>query len=213
MKSKLIPGGGERQFKTGSSDHGAKASRHSQQEQQRHLQAYLSLRRLRAAVCRRYAALLEGKVFSQRLQQRNESARAKSGSQPEQKQKKLVFSKLQHSDSHMKSLPKTSHYLIFALQKQLAKSGHLKCHRDLEDFYGRIKYNSHPSQLQKSLQDVRRKKGARTTAPAPGYLSRGLVQGRERWSRSPTAARRRMKLSKCFSRWKVSRLPLCSQIS
>ncbi|CAN9499929.1 unnamed protein product [Ophioblennius macclurei] len=158
MKSKRIPGGGERQLKTGSPDREAKAGRHSQLEQ-RHLQAYQSMHRLRDALIRRYAVLLEEKVLSQRSQrqQRNDSARAKAESQPEQKQKKLTFSKLQHSDSYMKSLPKTSHYLIFALQRQLAERGHLKCHQDLEDFYGRIKYNSHPTELQKSLQDVRRK--------------------------------------------------------
>lgn len=108
-----------------------------------------------------------------------------------QKQKKLAFSKLQHNDSYLKSLPKTSYYLvgfvpapksmldtnnkckkrtllqsalslycfseIFDLQKQLAERGHLKTHNDLEDFYRCIKYRHHPSQLHKSLEDVRKR--------------------------------------------------------
>lgn len=43
------------------------------------------------------------------------------------------------------------------LQKQLAQHGHLKTHSDLEEFYRCIRYHEHPSQLQRSLQDVRTK--------------------------------------------------------
>ncbi|XP_068580973.1 uncharacterized protein si:ch211-130h14.4 [Cebidichthys violaceus] len=137
-------------------DQEAKA-RHQAQLDQRHLEVYRNIHRLRDALRRRYAALLTDKVHSQRvfLQQRDETARAKSENETKQKQKKLAFSKLQHNDSHLKSLPKTSYYLIFDLQKQLAERGHLKTHHDLEDFYRCIRYNSEPSQLHKSLEDVR----------------------------------------------------------
>ncbi|XP_031158307.1 uncharacterized protein si:ch211-130h14.4 isoform X4 [Sander lucioperca] len=139
-------------------DQEAKAWRQAQLEQ-RHLEAYRNLHRLRDALGLRYAALLKDKVHSQRLllQQRDETARAKSENETKQKQKKLAFSKLQHNDSYLKSLPKTSYYMIFDLQKQLAERGHLKTHHDLEDFYRCITYNRHPSQLHKSVEDVRKK--------------------------------------------------------
>lgn len=116
------------------------------------------MHRLRDALYCRYAALLKDKVHSQRLalQQRHETAGAKSENE-KKKQKKLSFSKLQHNDSYLESLPKTSYYLIFDLQNQLTQRGHLKTHQDLEDFYRCIKYNCHPSKLQRSLQDVREK--------------------------------------------------------
>ncbi|XP_034753422.1 uncharacterized protein si:ch211-130h14.4 isoform X2 [Etheostoma cragini] len=134
-------------------DQETKAWRQAQLEQ-RHLEAYRNLHRLRDALSLRYAALLKDKVQSQRLllQQRDETARAKSEKGTKQKQKKSAISKLQHNDSYLKSLPKTSYYL-----KQLAERGHLKTHHDLEDFYRCITYNRHPSQLHKSLEDVRKK--------------------------------------------------------
>ncbi|XP_018515622.1 uncharacterized protein si:ch211-130h14.4 [Lates calcarifer] len=139
-------------------DQEAKA-RHQAQLEQRHLETYRNMHHLRDALYRRYAALLKDKVHSQRLllQQREETVRAKSENKTKQKQKKLSFSKLQHNDSYLKSIPKTSYYLIFDLQKQLSECGHLKTHHDLEDFYRCIKYNGHPSQLQRSLQDVTKK--------------------------------------------------------
>ncbi|XP_045927360.1 uncharacterized protein si:ch211-130h14.4 [Micropterus dolomieu] len=147
-------------------DQEAKARRQAQLEQ-RHLEAYRNMHRLRDALHSRYAALLKEKVHSQRLllQQRNDTARVKSENEMKQKQKKLAFSKLQHNDSYLKSLPKTSYYLIFDLQKQLAERGHLKTHNDLEDFYRCIKYRHHPSQLHKSLEDVRKRMlGSRSAA-------------------------------------------------
>ncbi|XP_019125737.2 uncharacterized protein si:ch211-130h14.4 isoform X2 [Larimichthys crocea] len=134
-------------------------ARHQAQLEQRHLEAYRNMHRLRDSLYHRYAALLRDKVHSQRLelQQRYEASRAKSESETKQKQRKLAFSKLQHNDSYLKSIPKTSYYLIFDLQKQLAERGHLKTHHDLEDFYRCIKYSRHPSQLLKSLEDVRKK--------------------------------------------------------
>ncbi|XP_047459153.1 uncharacterized protein si:ch211-130h14.4 [Mugil cephalus] len=127
--------------------------------EKRHLEAYRNMHRLRDALYQRYAALLKDKVHSQRLQlqQRNETARAKSENDTKQKQKKSASCELQRNDSHLTSLPKTSYYLIYDIQQQLAKCGHLKTHHDLEDFYRCIKFNSCPSQLQKSLLEVRKK--------------------------------------------------------
>ncbi|XP_034464838.1 uncharacterized protein si:ch211-130h14.4 [Hippoglossus hippoglossus] len=117
------------------------------------------MHRLRDALSCRYAALLKDKVHSQRvlLQQRDEKLRAKSEHESKQKQKKLAVSKLQHNDSYLRSLPKTSYYQIFDLQKQLVERGRLRTHHELVAFYTCIKYNSPPSQLQRSLQDVRKK--------------------------------------------------------
>ncbi|TDH01147.1 hypothetical protein EPR50_G00177040 [Perca flavescens] len=95
-------------------DQEAKAWRQAQLEQ-RHLEAYRNLHRLRDALGLRYAALLKDKVHSQRLllqQRRNETAPAKSENETKRKQKKLAFSKLQHNDSYLKSLPKTSYYMV-----------------------------------------------------------------------------------------------------
>ncbi|KAM8738323.1 uncharacterized protein AB9X84_020823 [Acanthopagrus schlegelii] len=118
----------------------------------RHLEASGNTHRLRGAP-------LRDKVRSQRsvLQQRDEAARAKPWSDAQQKQKKLAVSKLQHDDSYLKSIPKTSYYLIFDLQRQLAQCGHLNTHHDMEDFYRRIEYGRHPSQLHRSLEAVRKK--------------------------------------------------------
>lgn len=146
-----------------------------------------------------------------------------------QKQKKLAFSKLQHNDSYLKSLPKTSYYLvgfvpgpqvwlyqkkmwkrhltficsvtdlcfiphydihqsvlplclfseIFDLQRQLAERGHLKTHHDLEDFYRCIKYSRHPSQLHKSLEDVRKKSWV--TVWSINLLSKSILQRQRMW--------------------------------
>ncbi|KAI9519997.1 hypothetical protein NQZ68_023024 [Dissostichus eleginoides] len=146
-------------------DQEAKA-RHQAQLEQRHLEAYRNMHRLRNALCRRYAALLSDKVSSQRalLRQREEAARGKSESEAQQKQKKLSFSKLLHDDSYLKPLPKTSYYL-----RQLFKHGHLKTHHDLEDFYRGITYNRHPVQLYKSLEDV--KKRMLESRPAAGLMT------------------------------------------
>ncbi|KAE8280487.1 hypothetical protein D5F01_LYC21049 [Larimichthys crocea] len=114
-------------------------ARHQAQLEQRHLEAYRNMHRLRDSLYHRYAALLRDKVHSQRLelQQRYEASRAKSESETKQKQRKLAFSKLQHNDSYLKSIPKTSYYL-----KQLAERGHLKTHHDLEDFYRLLEQGS-----------------------------------------------------------------------
>ncbi|CAK6951693.1 hypothetical protein PFLUV_G00224670 [Scomber scombrus] len=93
-------------------DQEAKARRQAHLEQ-RHLEAYWSMHHLRDALHHHYAALLKDKVDSQRLtlQQRHETARAKSEKKMK-KPKKLSFSKLQHDDSYLESLPKTSYYLM-----------------------------------------------------------------------------------------------------
>ncbi|XP_055358315.1 uncharacterized protein si:ch211-130h14.4 isoform X2 [Betta splendens] len=147
----------------------ARARRQTQLEQ-RHLEAYRNLHRLRDALYRRYAALLKDKVQSQRLrlQQRHEAAVRKTEGDAKQKPKKLSFSKLQHNDSYLKSLPQTRYHLVLDLQTQLAEQGHLKTHHDLEEFYRCIKYNDHPSELQRSLQDVRTSMlGTKTPEKAP----------------------------------------------
>ncbi|XP_058507884.1 uncharacterized protein si:ch211-130h14.4 [Solea solea] len=136
---------------------------------QRHLETYRNMHHLRDALHHRCAALLKDKVLSQRLvlQQRDETTRAKyeAKNETKQKQKKRAFSKLQHNDSYLQSLPKTSYYQIFDLQKQLVQRGHLKTSRELEDFYRCIDYNSPPSQMQRNLQDVRKKMlGSRSSA-------------------------------------------------
>ncbi|XP_035462598.2 uncharacterized protein si:ch211-130h14.4 isoform X2 [Scophthalmus maximus] len=139
-------------------DHEATARRQAQLEQ-RHLETYRNMHRLRDALRDRYAALLKDKVHSQRelLQQRDETTRrGKSQDETKKKQKKLAFSKLQHNDSYLRSLPKTGYYQVFDLQKQLVERGRLKSHHDLEDFYRSIEFNSRPSELQRSLQDVRK---------------------------------------------------------
>ncbi|KAK2824147.1 hypothetical protein Q5P01_021322 [Channa striata] len=146
-------------------DQEAKARRQAQLEQ-RHLETYRNMHRLRDILYRHYAALLRDKVQAQRslLQQRHEIPTAKSGNDTKQKQKKLAFCKLQHDDSYLTSLPKTSYYLIFDLQKQLAARGHLKTPSDYEAFHRRIKYNDRKSQLERSLQDVRKKMLENTSA-------------------------------------------------
>ncbi|XP_065815384.1 uncharacterized protein si:ch211-130h14.4 [Labrus bergylta] len=158
MESEASPGGRrELQGHGPDPEQEAKARRQAQLDQ-RHLEAYWNMHRLRDSLYGRYAALLKDKVLSQRsqLQQRHETARAKSEDTNQKKQKKLAFSKLQHNDSYLKPLPKSSYYLIFDLQRQLAERGRLKTHHELEDFYRAIEFRGRPSQLQRSLEAVRR---------------------------------------------------------
>ncbi|KAG7512569.1 hypothetical protein JOB18_033195 [Solea senegalensis] len=140
-----------------------------EQEAKRHLETYRNMRHLRDALHHRCASLLKDKVLSQRLvlQQRDETTRVKceAKNKTKQKQKKRAFFTLQHNDSYLQSLPKTSYYQIFDLQKQLVQRGHLKTSRELEDFHRCIDYNSPPSQMQRNLQDVRKKMlGSRSSA-------------------------------------------------
>ncbi|CAJ1067793.1 uncharacterized protein si:ch211-130h14.4 isoform X4 [Xyrichtys novacula] len=139
-------------------DREAETRRQTKMEQL-HLEAYWSMHRLRDALCQRYSALLRDKVNSQRIQllQRREAERVKSEGLKTPRIMRTTFSKLQHDDSHLKTLHKTSFYLIFDLQTQLAERGRLQTHQDLEDFHRLIEYRRPPSELQKSLEDVRRR--------------------------------------------------------
>ncbi|XP_024916949.1 uncharacterized protein LOC112487887 [Cynoglossus semilaevis] len=130
--------------------------------EERHLETYRDLQRLREALCHRYTALLKQKVHTQRLtlKQREDTKRGEQGDSEEefkQRQRKKVFSRLQHNDSYLQSVPKTCYYQIFDLQKQLVELGRLKTHRDIQDFHCSLDYSSRPSQLQRSLKTVREK--------------------------------------------------------
>ncbi|KAF3708360.1 hypothetical protein EXN66_Car001534 [Channa argus] len=74
-------------------DQEAKARRQAQLEQ-RHLETYRNMHRLRDALYRRYAALLKNKVQSQRLllQQRHQISTAKSATDTKQSGKGENFS-------------------------------------------------------------------------------------------------------------------------
>ncbi|XP_062320468.1 uncharacterized protein si:ch211-130h14.4 [Osmerus eperlanus] len=79
---------------------------------QRHLQGYRSLRRLRDGLYRRYGDLLREKIASQRRELRQHSLAAclQTEDTPQQKQR-LPFSPLRHDESFLTSLPKSRYYL------------------------------------------------------------------------------------------------------
>ncbi|KAJ3610341.1 hypothetical protein NHX12_022433 [Muraenolepis orangiensis] len=124
---------------------------------QRHLESYRNVRRLRDALYRRYAELLHKKILSQRLemQQRAEQRGSKPEKDIQWKREKLAFSRLQHDASYLESLPKTSYYLILDLQNQLMQRGVLRTRVDLEDFGRCINYQRGPQHIQNHLQEIR----------------------------------------------------------
>ncbi|CAL8300061.1 unnamed protein product [Merluccius merluccius] len=129
--------------------------RRQAQLEQRHLESYRNLRRLRDILYRRYADLLHKKVQTQRLemqQQRTEQHRSKPVKDIQWKKEKLALSRFQHDASYLESLPKTSYYL-----NQLMQRGVLRTHVDLEDFGGCINYHRGPHQIQNHLQEIRHK--------------------------------------------------------
>ncbi|XP_055721976.1 uncharacterized protein si:ch211-130h14.4 isoform X2 [Salvelinus fontinalis] len=90
----------------------------------------------------------------------------------DQKLRKLTCSTLSHDNTYLRSLPQTSYYLILGLQNQLSRHGCLKTLQDQEDFCFTVNHhNRGPVQLQRTLQEIRKRMiGSRST---PDVMSAG----------------------------------------
>ncbi|XP_029558741.1 uncharacterized protein LOC115155875 [Salmo trutta] len=143
---------------------------------QRHLEAYRNMHRLRDILYHRYSAMLRDKIHTQRqeIQRRAEAAGTVTEDKHLPKLRKLTCSTLSHDIIYLRSLPQTSYYLILGLQNQLSRHGCLKTIQDHEDFCFTVNHHNHnrgPVQLQRTLQEIRKRMiGSRS---APDVMSAG----------------------------------------
>ncbi|XP_058651662.1 uncharacterized protein LOC131552130 isoform X3 [Onychostoma macrolepis] len=122
---------------------------------QRHLETYYRLQRLKDVLSYKHATLLREKVQRQRQEMKLHDSRPRE----EHREQKLVSlqrarSTLTHDDAYLRCLPKTRYYLVLELQKQLKQLGCLQSRREQEVF--RVWTEQHRStyQLEKQLQAV-----------------------------------------------------------
>ncbi|XP_041752787.2 uncharacterized protein LOC121581319 [Coregonus clupeaformis] len=137
---------------------------------QRHLEAYRNMHRLRDVLYHRYSAMLREKIHTQRqeIQRRAEAAGAVTEDKHTPKLRKLTCSTLSHDNTYLRSLPQTSYYLILGLQNQLSRHGCLKSLQDQEDFCFKVNHHNHnrgPVQLQRTLQEIRKRMIGSQSAP------------------------------------------------
>ncbi|XP_048457443.1 uncharacterized protein si:ch211-130h14.4 isoform X3 [Rhincodon typus] len=140
-----------------------KATKKALQEQ-RHLEVYKNVHRLRNVMRLQYMDLLSKKVQQQRLVikqrdlqfQRNIEEQAKK-----QNTSRRLFgqqsecSQFCHEIKYLKSIPKSHFYMIVELQDQLAKNGILKNQGDYEEFWHLLKRTPRASQFEAKLQDIK----------------------------------------------------------
>ncbi|XP_043110470.1 uncharacterized protein si:ch211-130h14.4 isoform X2 [Puntigrus tetrazona] len=123
---------------------------------QRHLETYYRLQRLREVLSYQRAALLTEKVQRQRQEMKLHDSRPREG----HREQKLVSlqratrSTLTHDDEYLRCLPKTRYYLVLELQKQLKRLGCLQSRREQEVFRVWAEQQSSTCQLEKQLQAV-----------------------------------------------------------
>ncbi|KAL2082984.1 hypothetical protein ACEWY4_020757 [Coilia grayii] len=139
----------------------AQKRQHKALQDQHHLAVYWSLYRLRDEMADRYTALLREKVQRQRrdIRQREKnfiqthSKRTKKKKRRQESQK-LARSTLSRDDTHMRSLPKTTHYLILELQRQLVQQGCLKSRPEQEQFNQWLNQVPRGTKLRRRLQEM-----------------------------------------------------------
>ncbi|XP_067277095.1 uncharacterized protein [Pseudorasbora parva] len=126
---------------------------------QRHLETYYRIHRLHDMLSYQYATLLREKVQRQRQEMKphdTNNSRLREG----HKEKKFVSiqrvtrSTFTHNDAYLRCLPKTHHYLILELQKQLTRLGYLQSRRQQEVFKVWTEQHRNTSQLEKQLQAI-----------------------------------------------------------
>ncbi|XP_036403153.1 uncharacterized protein si:ch211-130h14.4 [Megalops cyprinoides] len=149
-------------LKTSRSDSGEEARvRQKAALDQRHLEVYRNMHLLRNVMYRRYVALLKEKIHRQRQEiKRHEQASLNPPEKAREQRhgrvlgQKLPCCTLSHDDSHLKSLPKTSYYLIVDLQDELARRGCLKTRRDQEEFRSLVGQNHGTARLESRLKEI-----------------------------------------------------------
>ncbi|XP_074844782.1 uncharacterized protein LOC142010364 [Carettochelys insculpta] len=130
--------------------------------EQRHLENYNNLYRLRNALYVRYRDLLNKKVQKQRIQVRKSDLHFKKNLEQQGGKKcipghQVPYCKLSRDAKCLKSIPQSSNYLIIGLQNELTRHGILKNQQDYEDFWTLILEDAHGSQLKEKLQDIKSK--------------------------------------------------------
>ncbi|XP_035387663.1 uncharacterized protein si:ch211-130h14.4 isoform X3 [Electrophorus electricus] len=126
---------------------------------QRHLETYRNIHRLRNILSRHYAELLKEKVQRQRrgIKQNNSATLKTTEKLNEQKKRstsqKLTGSTLLHDDTCLRSLPKTRHYLVLELKRHLDRCGCLQGPREQEVFRHWVDQHK-TTQLEKQLQQL-----------------------------------------------------------
>ncbi|MBN3320292.1 PRR18 protein, partial [Atractosteus spatula] len=127
---------------------------------QRHLEAYRNLHRLRDAMYLHYSDLLKQKIQKQRKEMKQHGLTAHKPTEKPRGQtvsgQRLAFSTLSHDDQYLQSIPKSSFYLIVDLQNHLTKCGLLKTRQDNEEFWMLAQQYQHRAQKKIKLQDIRK---------------------------------------------------------
>ncbi|KAJ7987427.1 hypothetical protein DPEC_G00326370 [Dallia pectoralis] len=134
----------------------------------RHLVAYRCMYRLRDVLYHRYFALLTEKVRTQRLERKRLALEAPAAIQDEhtQKQRKLARSTLCHDNTFLRSLPKSTYYLIQDLQNLLSQRGYLKNLQDHEQLWLSVHdHHLRPAQLDRTVQEIRKTMIGSRSAP------------------------------------------------
>nr|XP_055026587.1 uncharacterized protein si:ch211-130h14.4 isoform X2 [Misgurnus anguillicaudatus] len=126
---------------------------------QRHLETYYRIHRLKDVLSHQYATLLEEKVQKQRQEMKSHhtndsktTQRHKEQTKKRKKTQRLTRSVLTHDDTYISALPKTRYYLVVELQSRLTRLGCLQSRREQEVF--RVWLEQHRSiyHLEKQLQ-------------------------------------------------------------
>ncbi|TFK07152.1 pre-mRNA 3' end processing protein WDR33 [Platysternon megacephalum] len=149
--------------------------------EQRHLENYKNLYRLRNAMYVRYRDLLNKKVQKQRIQIQMSDLNFKQNLEQQGRKKcipghQVPYCKLSHDAKYLKSIPQSSNYLIIGLQNELTRHGILKNQQDYEDFWTLILEGSHGSRLKEKLQDIKLKMVAAKSFPSRPVVRTGAAQ-------------------------------------
>ncbi|XP_036429292.1 uncharacterized protein si:ch211-130h14.4 [Colossoma macropomum] len=147
---------------------------------QRHLETYHRIHRLRDRLSHHYAELLREKVQRQRLEIKlHDSATLENRAKRiEQRARKLTIQKfagssLEHDDTYLRALPKTRYYLILELQRLLSQRGCLRGPKEQEVFRSWVDQHK-TAQLDRQLQQM-----ALCSKSAPGMELEDLLKEKQ----------------------------------
>ncbi|KAK7148175.1 hypothetical protein R3I93_012481 [Phoxinus phoxinus] len=137
---------------------------------QRHLETYYRIHHLKDMLSYQYATLLREKVQRQRQEMKPlDSDNSRLGEGHKEKKsvtiQRVTRSTLTHKDAYLRCLPKTYHYLVLELQKQLTRLGYLQSRREQEVFKVWAEQHRSTSQLEKQLQAIGNALNSSNTSP------------------------------------------------
>nr|XP_042713180.1 uncharacterized protein LOC101945432 isoform X4 [Chrysemys picta bellii] len=149
--------------------------------EQRHLENYKNLYRLRNAMYVRYRDLLNKKVQKQRIQIQMSDLNFRQNLEQQGRKKcipghQVPYCKLSHDAKYLKSIPQSSNYLVIGLQNELTRRGILKNQQDYEVFWTLILEGTHSSRLKEKLQDIKFKMVAAKSFPSHPVVRTGAAQ-------------------------------------